>query len=121
MHNRKKYTSYELEIFAVIESLKKFRNYLLSTKFKIYTDCVAFQQTMSKKDLTPKIARWALTMEEFDYEIMHWLASQMRLADAQSRNVNVVVTQLSNIDEEISCKIANSQNNDEHIRVLRNW
>ena len=53
---QEKYTSYDLEMLAVIESLKKFRNYLLGTKFKIYTDCAAFQQTMSKKDLTPKIA-----------------------------------------------------------------
>ncbi|GFV21746.1 retrovirus-related Pol polyprotein from transposon 17.6 [Trichonephila clavipes] len=51
------YSSYELEVLAVIESLKKFRNYLVGNKFKIVTDCSAFQKTMSKKQLTPKIAR----------------------------------------------------------------
>ena len=106
-------------MLAVIELLKKFRNYLLGTKFKIYTDCAAFQQTMSKKDLTPKIVRWTLTMVEFDNEITHRLASRMRHADALSRNVSVVVTHFCNVDEEISCKIANSQNNDEHIRVIK--
>ncbi|GFS81697.1 retrovirus-related Pol polyprotein from transposon 17.6 [Trichonephila clavipes] len=45
----KKYSSYELEVLAVIESLKKFRNYLVGNKFKIVTDCSAFQKTMSKK------------------------------------------------------------------------
>ncbi|GFT24489.1 retrovirus-related Pol polyprotein from transposon 17.6 [Trichonephila clavipes] len=55
-----KYSSYELEVLAVIESLKKFRNNLVGNKFKIVTDCSAFQKTMSKKQLTPKIARWAL-------------------------------------------------------------
>ena len=73
---------------------------------------------MSKKGLTSKIARWALIMEEFGYEIMDRPASQMRHADVLSRNVSVVVTQLSIIDEEISCKIANSQKNDENIRVI---
>ena len=74
---------------------------------------------MSKKDLTSKIPLWALTMVESDNEITHRPVSQMRHADTLSRNVSVVVTQLSIIDEEISCKIANSQNNDEHIRVIK--
>ncbi|GFW06907.1 retrovirus-related Pol polyprotein from transposon 17.6 [Trichonephila clavipes] len=46
-----KYSSYELEVLAVIESLKKFRNYLVGNKFKIVTDCSAFQKTMSKKTI----------------------------------------------------------------------
>ena len=91
----------------------------MGTKFKIHTDCAAFQQTMSKKDLTPKIARWVITMEKFDYNIMHRPASQMRHADVLSRNVSIVITQLSNINEEIPCKIANSQNNDKHIKIIK--
>lgn len=63
------YSSYELEILSIIESVKKFRNYLLSTKFKIVTDCSAFQKTLDKKDIMPKVARWALFLQEFDYEI----------------------------------------------------
>ncbi|GFW78535.1 retrovirus-related Pol polyprotein from transposon 17.6 [Trichonephila clavipes] len=54
---QEKYSSYELEVLAIIEALKKFRSYLLGTKFKIITDCDAFQKTMHKKDLPAKIAR----------------------------------------------------------------
>jgi len=50
-------TSYELEILAIIRALEKFRCYLLGIKFKIVTDCIAFQQTMSKAKLSAKIAR----------------------------------------------------------------
>lgn len=39
-----KYSSYELEAFAVIEALKKFRTYLLGNKFKIVTDCSDFKK-----------------------------------------------------------------------------
>ncbi|GFX67330.1 retrovirus-related Pol polyprotein from transposon 17.6 [Trichonephila clavipes] len=39
--------------------------------FKIVTDCSAFQKTMQKKELITRIARWALQLEEFDYEIEH--------------------------------------------------
>ncbi|GBM30960.1 Retrovirus-related Pol polyprotein from transposon 17.6, partial [Araneus ventricosus] len=65
-----KFSSYELEVLAIIEALKKFRNYLVGSKFRIITDCSAFQKTMSKTQLTPKIARWALFLEDFNYEIV---------------------------------------------------
>ena len=67
----KKYSSYELEVLAIIEALKKFRVYLLGLKFKIKTDCKAFAMTMNKKDLSTRVARWALLLEEFDYTIEH--------------------------------------------------
>lgn len=38
------YTSYELEVLAVIRALEKFRHYLLGIKFKVFTDCIAFKQ-----------------------------------------------------------------------------
>ncbi|GFU95740.1 retrovirus-related Pol polyprotein from transposon 17.6 [Trichonephila clavipes] len=66
-----KYSSYELEVLAVVNALKKFRTYLLGNHFKIITDCSAFQKTMDKKDLVTRVARWALLLEEYDYEIVH--------------------------------------------------
>lgn len=46
---KRKYSNYKLETLAVVEALKKFRVYLLGTKFKILTNCAAFQQTIRKK------------------------------------------------------------------------
>ncbi|GFU71057.1 retrovirus-related Pol polyprotein from transposon 17.6 [Trichonephila clavipes] len=80
-----KYDSYELEVLAIINALKKFRVYLLGQHFKIVTDCSAFQKTMQKKDLITRIARWALQLEEFDYEIEHRAGSRMKHVDALSR------------------------------------
>ncbi|GFT46065.1 transposon Tf2-11 polyprotein [Trichonephila clavipes] len=62
-----KYSSYELEVLAVVNALKKFRTYLLGNHFKIITDCSAFQKTMDKKDLVTRVARWTLLLEEYDY------------------------------------------------------
>ena len=39
---QEKCCSYELEVLAIIEALKKFRHYLLGSKFKIISDCAAF-------------------------------------------------------------------------------
>ncbi|GFW91653.1 transposon Tf2-9 polyprotein [Trichonephila clavipes] len=109
-----KYSSYELEVLAVIESLKKFRNYLVGNKFKIVTDCSAFQKTMSKKQLTPKIARWALFLEDFNYEIIHRPGKQMGHVDCLSRYPVMTITY-----DEVTTKLANCQRNDEYINSLK--
>lgn len=59
-----KYSSYELEVLAIVRALRKFRIYLLAIPFNIVTDCRAFTLTMSKKDLCVRVA-WTLHLEEF--------------------------------------------------------
>lgn len=81
-----RYSSFELEVLAVIKALRKFRVYLLGIPFRIITDCKAFVQTVSKKDACPKVAHWALQLEEFDYSVEHRSGTLMRHADALSRN-----------------------------------
>lgn len=44
------WSSYELEVCAIIQAMKKFRVYLLGLKFKIITDCSAFELTMKKRN-----------------------------------------------------------------------
>lgn len=82
----KKYTSYELEALAVVEGVKKFRRYLLGIPFKIVTDCLAFEMTLKKKDLTTRVARWVLLLQEYNYTIEHRSGTRMRHVDALSRN-----------------------------------
>ncbi|GBN36639.1 Retrovirus-related Pol polyprotein from transposon 17.6, partial [Araneus ventricosus] len=87
-----KYSSYELEVLAVVNALRKFRTYLMGNHFKIITDCSAFQRTMDKKDLVTRIARWALLLEEFDYEIVHRSGQRMQHVDALSRYPVAIIT-----------------------------
>lgn len=81
-----KYTSYELEVLAIVRALKRFRVYLLGIPFKIVTDCQAFALTMAKKDLCVRVARWALLLEEFQYVVEHRPGKSMAHVDALSRN-----------------------------------
>ncbi|GFV11135.1 transposon Tf2-8 polyprotein [Trichonephila clavipes] len=109
-----KLCSYELEVLAVIEALKKFRNYLLGRKFRIQTDCAAFAKTHDKKELTPKMARWSIFLTDFDYEIVHRPAKQMQHVDALSRHPVMLVT-----SDELTYKIVNAQESDEYIRTIK--
>lgn len=78
--------SYELETLAVVLSLKKFRIYLIGINFKVYTDCNALRTTLTKRDLVPRIARWWLLLQEYNFTIDYRPGESMRHVDALSRN-----------------------------------
>ncbi|GBL80178.1 Transposon Tf2-9 polyprotein [Araneus ventricosus] len=109
-----KYTSFQLEVLAVIEALKHFRVYLLGIPFKLITDCNAFEQTMSQKDVCNKIARWALMLEEFNYTIDHRPHSRMRHVDALSRHPVCML-----IQDSIVMKVQKAQETDEHLCTIK--
>lgn len=52
------YHSYELETLAVVETIKKFKVYLLDKEFAVVTDCNALKTAWTKRDLVLRIARW---------------------------------------------------------------
>ncbi|GFS51794.1 retrovirus-related Pol polyprotein from transposon opus [Trichonephila inaurata madagascariensis] len=109
-----KYDSYELEVLAIINALKKFRVYLLGQIFKIVTDCSAFQMTMHKKDLITRIARWSLQLEEFDYEIEHRAGSRMKHVDALSRYPVMIIC-----NDTLTSKLKKAQEEDDSIQTLK--
>ncbi|GFU56824.1 transposon Ty3-I Gag-Pol polyprotein [Trichonephila clavipes] len=93
--HERKYTSFELEVLAVVEALKKFHIYVLGTSFKIITDCDALVKTLSKKELNPRIAKWALYLQEFNYAIEHRTGSKMAHVDALSQPPHCILIQNS--------------------------
>lgn len=78
--------SYELETIAVVLTLKKFRVYLIGLEFKVITDCNALRSTLTKRDLIPKIARWWLMLQEYNFTIEYRPGHSMQHVDALSRN-----------------------------------
>lgn len=57
-----KWHSYELETLAVVETLKRYRVYLIGINFKVITDCNSIKAASEKKDVVPRIARWWLQL-----------------------------------------------------------
>ncbi|KAK9703421.1 Reverse transcriptase (RNA-dependent DNA polymerase) [Popillia japonica] len=94
------YHSYELESLAVVEALERFRVYLLGRQFKVVTDCNSLKTIMKKRDLLPRIARWILKLQEYQFSIEHRPGNRMLHADALSRNPNedARTTEVASID-----------------------
>ncbi|GBM85673.1 hypothetical protein AVEN_55191-1 [Araneus ventricosus] len=109
-----KYDSYVLEVLAIATALKKFRVYILGQHFKIVTDCSTFQKTIIKKYLITRIARWALQLEELDYEIEHRFGKRMHHVDALSRHPVMIISK-----DTLTAKLKKARDEDENIQTLK--
>lgn len=78
---QQKYESYDLETFDIYRALKKLRIYLLGLKFELFTDCQAFERSMLKKELIPRIAKWALYINQFECTLVHQPGTRMKHAE----------------------------------------
>lgn len=81
-----KYHSYELETLAVVKALQHFRHYLIGIQFQVVTDCNALKATQNKRDLIPRVARWWIYLQDFNFNIIYRKGTMMPHADYLSRN-----------------------------------
>lgn len=110
-----RYHSFELETLAIVYALRRFRMFLEGIKFTIITDCNSLTLTLNKKVINPRIARWALELENFEYKVRHRKGEQMAHVDALSRVLPVGVVDGSDIDLNIQI----SQSRDKVINELK--
>ncbi|XP_045500836.1 uncharacterized protein LOC123698286 isoform X4 [Colias croceus] len=78
-------------------------------------DCSALTMTLQKKDLPPRVARWALLLEEYDYTIEHRPAARMKHADALSRQPikNIIVL------TDTAARLRRAQDDDLQIKLIK--
>ena len=65
--------------------VKKFQPYLHDRKFVVFTDHSPLRWLMNVKDATGRLVRWALLLQQYNFEIIHRPGCQNGNADALSR------------------------------------
>ncbi|OMH83426.1 Retrovirus-related Pol polyprotein from transposon [Zancudomyces culisetae] len=78
------YSISHLEGLAVIWAIKKFRYYVYGRTFTVRTDHKAILNIFNGKDLIGRIARWAMTLRNYDFNIEH-IPGKYNPADGLSR------------------------------------
>ncbi|OMO81561.1 reverse transcriptase [Corchorus capsularis] len=79
-------SAYAREMFAITESVKKWRQYLLGRPFLIYTDQQSLRNLMNQTIQTPEQQRWLAKLLGYQYTILYKLGVQNKVADALSRS-----------------------------------
>lgn len=64
------YTS-ELECLAIVHCLQKARSILIGQRIRIVTDHMALTFLKTCRLLSPRLTRWALALQEYDFTIQH--------------------------------------------------
>lgn len=115
----RKYTSFEWETMAVVETLKRFKYYLLGRHFTIYTDCNALRLTHRARRVDDRIARWWLTIMEYDFEIKYRPGERMAHVDALSRHPPDREDEIEEDDEEDQLVMNVFTQNDDWVVALQ--
>ena len=79
------YSVHDLELAAIIFSLKLWSHYLYGEEFEIYTDHQSLKYLFSQKQLNLRQRRWMEYMSDYDCKIIFQPIKGNAIADALSR------------------------------------
>nr|GFC79418.1 putative reverse transcriptase domain-containing protein [Tanacetum cinerariifolium] len=85
IHEKKNYTTHDLELGAVVFALKIWRHYLYGTKCTMFTDHKSLQHILDQKELNMRQRRWLELLSDYDCEFCYHPGKANVVADALSR------------------------------------
>ncbi|EFA00130.1 Transposon Tf2-6 polyprotein-like Protein [Tribolium castaneum] len=121
-----RYSTIEREALAIVWAVKYFRCYLVGTKFIIITDHRPLKYLLTIKEPSSRLARWAMTLAEFDFEVQyrpgkhHHVDAFTRLdyLEETENEVRVLQTECTPIIYELE-EIQKAQEEDEEVLTLQ--
>ena len=91
---QKNYIVTEQELLAVVFTFEKFHSYLLGTIVIVHNDHSALTYLMVKKDAKPRLIRWVLLLQEFNFELKDIKGTKNQVADNLYRLEDEVMPEL---------------------------
>ena len=82
----KNYIICEIECLAIVRATTKCQQYLLGTTFTIVSDHLSLKWLNTKPDLSPRLIRWAIHLQKFNFVIIYRSGRKMLDVDSLSRN-----------------------------------
>ena len=69
----------------MVFAYEKICSYLLGTRVIVHTTQSVLRNLMAKKDVKPRLIRWVLLLQEFDFKVKHRKGIENQVADHLSR------------------------------------
>jgi hypothetical protein len=95
--SRLNYSTYDMEFYALVQSLRHWSSYLAYNDFILYSDHEALKHLNSQDKLSSRHAKWAAYVQQFYFTIKHKAGALNRVADALSRKSSLLVTMTNEV------------------------
>jgi len=95
------YPTHDLELAAVVHSLKIWRHYILGHKCDIYTDHKSLKYIFTQNDLNLRQRRWLELIKDYELEIHYHPGKANVVADALSRKSQVNMMEATELPMEL--------------------
>ncbi|GJY95270.1 putative reverse transcriptase domain-containing protein [Tanacetum coccineum] len=89
---KSRYTTYDLEFYAVAQAVKHWRHYLFYKEFVLFTDDDSLRHIRTQDKVSHKYGCWLAFLEKFTFVVKHKTDVSNRAAYALSRRSNLLVS-----------------------------
>lgn len=102
-NTQQKYAATKLELLAIIESVRYFKDYLYGKQFIILSDHMPLKYHLKLSNPAPMIARWLIELSEYSFQFEHiqgvnnWFADYLSRVDTENEKMlNTIVVDREN-------------------------
>jgi hypothetical protein len=111
--HEKNYATHDLELAAIIHTLRKWRHYLMDKRFELRTYHNDLKYLFDQPTLNARKIKWLEFMCEYDFDIKHIKGKEKKVADALSRKVHELhAAGISMYQTEMKDRILEASNTD---------
>jgi hypothetical protein len=86
--HEKNYVTHDLDLVAIVHTLKKWRHYLIRRRFELRTNHNGLKYLFDQPTLNARHSRWVEFLCEYDFDIKHIKGKENKVVDSLNRRVH---------------------------------
>jgi len=107
--------THDLDLAALIHTLKMWRHHIMGRRFHLLDDNNGVKFFFSQPDLSARKARWIAFLRKFDFEVRHIKGKENKVVDDLCRRVHgLFEINISREENDLEQRIKAASNNDEN-------